>query len=95
MKKISVAEIDPYGAPIALALVPSEYTRPGRGDDLLKKIQPHLPTHPIMLVSVEEKGFRAYALFQTHLLLMLAQLEYLNFVEVDLAAEPPGAPVPF
>lgn len=95
MTKIPVAEFDPYGAPIALALVPSCFTKPEQGAPLIRRIQRHLPTRPIMLVSVEDNGYRAYAPFQTHVLLMHAQLQYLDFFEVDLNAEPPSPPPPF
>lgn len=95
MTKIPVAEFDPYGSPVALAVVPPEYTQPSQGAALIRKIQPHLPTRPIMLVSVMDNGFRAYAPFQTHLLLIHAQLQYLDFFEVDLTAEPPSPPPPF
>lgn len=47
-----------------------------------------------MLVSVEDNGYRAYASFQTHVLLMHAQLQYLDFFEVDLNAEPPSPLLP-
>lgn len=95
MTKIPVAEFDPYGAPVALALVPSNFTRPEQGARLIKRIQPYLPTRPIMLVSLEDNGYRAYASFQTHVLLMHAQLQYLDFFEVDLSAEPPSPLPPF
>lgn len=83
--KVQVAEITPYGAPILVALVPSQYTTPAAGDELLGKIQQHYRAHPIMLVSVEPNGFRAYAKFQTHLLLALIQLEILDLHELDLS----------
>jgi len=83
--RIQVAEVTPYGAPTLVALVPSDFTVPVAGDDLLVKIQRHYPTHPIMLVSVEANGFRAYAKFQTHMLLALIQLEYLDLTELDLS----------
>jgi len=83
--RIQVAEVDPYGAPTLIAIVPSEFTMPGPGDQLLSQVQRHYPTHPIMLVSVEKNGFRAHATFQTHLLLALIQLEYLDLKELDLS----------
>lgn len=86
--EILVAEITPYESPILVAIVNSEYSVAGPGDQLLKRIQPHFPTHPIMLVSVEPNGFRAYALFQTHLLLALIQLEILQTRVLDLSTPP-------
>ena len=87
--KIQVAEVTPYGSPILVAIVPSEYTNPSPGADLVMTIQKYYPTHPIMLVSVEPSGFRAYAAFETHMLLALIQLEYLDVVELDLSIPPP------
>ena len=94
--KVHVAEITPYGAPILVAIVPSAYTTPAAGDPLLRRIQRHYRAHPIMLVSVERNGYRAYAKFQTHLLLALIQLEMLDLVELDLDATPiPEEELPF
>ena len=87
--KIQVAEVTPYGSPVLVAIVPSEYTNPSPGADLALTIQKYFPTHPIMLVSVERGGFRAYASFETHLLLALIQLEYLDLSELDLSIPPP------
>lgn len=86
--KVRVTEIDPYGSVIIVAIVDPEYTVPGPGDELVKQLQPHFRIHPIMLVSVQPNGFRAYAHFQTHLLLALIQLENLNMRELDLALAP-------
>lgn len=60
----------------------------GPGCQLLKRLQPHFPVHPIMLVSVQENGYRAYAPFETHRLLALIQLEQLTLLEVDLSLPP-------
>lgn len=89
--KIQVAEIDPYGSVVIVAIVESKYTVAGAGDELLTRLLPYFKTHPIMLVSVETNGFRAYARFQTHLLLALIQLENLDLRTVDLDG-PPTAP---
>lgn len=86
--KIQVAEIDPYGSIIIVAIVNSAYTVAGPGDELLSQLQPYFKIHPIMLVSIEENGFRAYAPFQTHLLLALIQLENLSLRELDLSVPP-------
>lgn len=87
--KIQVAEVTPYGSPILVALVDSEYTTPTHGAGLIARIQPYYPTHPIMLVSVQGNGFQAYASFQTHLILALIQLEYLELTDLDLSVPPP------
>ncbi|SFD83922.1 hypothetical protein [Massilia yuzhufengensis] len=87
--KIRVAEVTPYGSPILVAVVPSEYTTPTHGADLIARIQPYFPIHPIMLVSIQGNGFQAYAPFETHRLLALIQLEYLDLNELDLSIPPP------
>jgi len=92
---IHVAEIEPYGSPILVAIVPSEFTAPGAGDELIKRIERHCRVYVVMLVSVEKNGFRAHAKFQTHVVLALIQLEYLDLVEVDLSADLPEDELPF
>lgn len=91
------AEIDPYGAPIMVAIVEPTFTLPETGAQLLTTLQPYFPTHPIMLVSVEHNGYRAYAPFETHRLLALIQLEQLTLQEIDLSKPPPekDEPLPF
>jgi hypothetical protein len=87
--KIQVAEVTPYGAPILVAIVPPEYTNPSYASSIVPTIQRHYPTHPIMLVAVDSNGFRAYAAFETHLLLALIQLELLELRDLDLTSPPP------
>lgn len=89
--KIPVAQFSPYGPSIAIALVASQYTNAEHGPAVLKRLSPHFPTQGIMLVSVEDNGFKAFATFQTGVLLALIQLEYLQFSEVDLH-KPPALP---
>ncbi|NHZ99430.1 hypothetical protein [Massilia sp. CCM 8734] len=79
------------GSLVAIVLVDSADTLPERGPALLVRLQPYFPALPIMLVSVEDNGFRAFATFQTSELLALVQLEHVNFVEVDLSARPDDA----
>lgn len=86
--KIQATEVTPYGSPVLITVVPSEYTNPAYASSLVPQIQKHYPTHPIMLVSVERNGFRAYAAFETHLLLALIQLENLDLRELDLSNPP-------
>lgn len=93
--KIHVAEVTPYGSPILIAVVPSSCTEPSNGPDMLRRVQPYYRHHPIMLVSVEQNGFRAYATFETHMLLALIQLEFLDLLELDLDAPPPDDELPF
>jgi hypothetical protein len=84
------------GSMLAIVLVDSADTLPERGPALLLRLQPYFPTLPIMLVSVEDNGFRAFAMFQTSELLALVQLEHVNFVEVNFNAEPANSPsLPF
>jgi len=88
--QLQVAEVTPYGAPILVAVVDPEFVNAERGNPLISRIQPYFPHHPIMLVAVKSNGFRAHAHFQTHLLLTLIQLEFLELSELDLN-EPPTA----
>lgn len=95
--KVQVATFAPHGSPILVAIVDSAFTVQGAAEPILKKIAGYFPTQPIMLVSIEPNGFRAYAPFQTGQLLALLQLETLTFSEIDLALPAPehGEPLPF
>lgn len=93
--RISIAEVSPHGAPLIVAIVPSEFTLLNPGPAMVEKIQRHIPTLPIMLVSIEDNGLRAYAPFQTHLLLALIQLENLDLAILDLNSPMPEAELPF
>ena len=87
--KIQVAEVTPYGSPIIIAIVDPEFMDSHAGNKLIARIQPYFPLWGIMLVAVVANGFRAYAHFQTHRLLALIQLEYLDLSELDLSLPPP------
>lgn len=95
--RIQVTEFAPHGAPILVAIVESRFTVKGAAEPLLKKVAEHFPTLPVMLVSIEANGFRAYAPFQTAELLALLQLEQLRFREIDVSLPAPedDAPLPF
>lgn len=93
--RISVAEVSPHGAPLIVAIVPSKFTHPGAGAAMIERIQHHISNLPIMLVSIEDNGLRAYAPFQTHLLLVLIQLENLDLTVLDLNSPIPAAELPF
>lgn len=93
--RVHVAEITPYGSPIIVAIVPSEFTEKTSSTELIDRIEKHQRIYSVMLVSVERNGFRTHAKFQTHVLLALIQLEYLDLVEIDLdqpAFEDPELP---
>lgn len=95
--KVKTATFSPHGAPIRVAIVDSEWLRPGPGGELLAQLQAYFPLEPIMLVAVEKDGFSAYATFQTHTLLALLQLEELTLHEIDLSTPPAekDEPLPF
>ena len=95
--KVQVTEFAPHGSPIVVAIVASRYTRSGAAQPVLKQVQAHFPERPVMLVSVERNGFRAWAPFQTGKLLALLQLETLALREIDLSLPPPekDEPLPF
>jgi hypothetical protein len=95
--RIQVTEFAPHGSPIVVAIVDSAYTVKGAAEPVLRKVAEHFPALPIMLVSIEANGFRAYAPFQTGELLALLQLEQLRFREIDISLPAPkdDAPLPF
>lgn len=92
---VQTSEWTPYGAYIRVVLVPSEYTLAGPGDRLIDRIMVYAPPYTVMLVSIEENGFRAYAPFQTQELLALLQLEELEYLPLDLSVPPPDPELPF
>lgn len=79
----------PYGADIIVVLVDSLDTVAGTGDSMLMRLTPFFPTMPIMLISVEDNGFRAYATFQTGVYLALLQLDLIVFHDLNLNTRPP------
>lgn len=94
--RIQVTQFAPHGSPIVVAIVESRLTVQGAAEPVLKKVAEHYPARPVMLVSVEPNGFRAYAPFQTGELLALLQLETLAFEEIDISVPAPDdAPLPF
>ena len=95
--RIQVTQFAPHGSPIVVALVESGFTVQGAAEPVLKKVAEHFPALPVMLVSIEPNGFRAYAPFQTGELLALLQLETLAFQEIDISLPAPESdePLPF
>lgn len=77
-----------------VALVESEYTLQEAGRPLVRLLLPFYPTIAVMLVSIEENGFRAWADFQTHEILAMVQTKKLEFEEVDTDS-PPNEELPF
>ena len=86
--RIRVTQFAPHGSPIVVAIVDSRLTVKGAAEPVLRKVAAHFPFQPVMLVSVEPNGFRAYAPFQTGELLALLQLETLELRELDLSLPP-------
>ena len=95
--QIQVTEFAPHGSPIVVAIVDSAFTVKGAAEPVVKKVAEHFPAQPIMLVSIERNGFRAYAPFQTGELLALLQLEKLELRKIDISLPAPesDAPLPF
>ena len=92
--RIQVTQFAPHGSPIVVAIVDSAFTVRGAGETVIKKVAEHFPALPIMLVSIEPNGFRAYAPFQTGELLALLQLERLDLREIDISLPAPESDVP-
>lgn len=92
--RIHVTQFAPHGSPIVVAIVDSRFTVKGAAEPVLKKVAEHFPAQPVMLVSIERNGFRAYAPFQTAELLALLQLETLAFEEIDISLPAPERDVP-
>ena len=92
--RIHVTQFAPHGSPIVVALVKSRFTVRGAAESVLKKVAEHFPAQPVMLVSIEPNGFRAYAPFQTGELLSLLQLETLEVKEIDISLPAPERDVP-
>lgn len=86
--KVRVGQFTPYGPAIVVALVDSQYTLAPAGSTVLDILSKWYPTQAIMLVSVEDNGFRAYATFETARLLALLQLEEIELVKLDLSESP-------
>ncbi|KQQ87225.1 hypothetical protein [Massilia sp. Leaf139] len=94
--RVQVTQFAPHGSPIVVAVVASAFTLKDAAEPVLKKVAEHYPALPVMLVSIEPNGFRAYAPFQTGELLALLQLEQLHFEEIDISLPPEDdAPLPF
>jgi hypothetical protein len=79
---------------LVVVLVESQYTLAEAGRPIMRLVQPFYPTLPLMLVSLEKNGYRAWADFETHKLLVLVQNKNLNFEEVDTDF-PPEEELPF
>lgn len=80
---------------LLVVLVESEVLRAGEGDRVIDQLRQHFRSLPIMLVAIEDNGYRAYAHFQTAALLAMLQLEKIQFREIDLTAALPDQELPF
>jgi hypothetical protein len=87
--RVQVTEFAPHGAAVVVAIVDPRYTLEGAAGPVWKQVSAHFPDRPVMLVSIETNGFRAWAPFQTGQLLALLQLEKLALREIDLSLPPP------
>lgn len=87
---VDCAIIEFKGSRLVVALPDSSYVRPGAGDDLIKRLQPHYPALPIMLATDELVDVPVYAAFQTAALAIFAQLDLasldLEAIDLDLPA---------
>lgn len=86
--RVKVAQWTPYSTAMVVALVDTEFTVQAAGQLLVRRIEKYFLAQAVMLVSVEEHGFKAFAYFQTHEFLALIQLDVLTFDEIDLDVPP-------
>ena len=86
--RVQITEFAPHGSPVVVAIVEPRYTVTGAAEPVWKRVSAHFPARPVMLVSIEPNGFRAWAPFQTAQLLALLQLETLALRELDLSLPP-------
>lgn len=95
--RVQVSEFAPHGSTVVVAIVEPRHTVTGIAEPVWKQVSAHFPALPVMLVSVEPNGFRAWAPFQTAQLLALLQLETLALRELDLTVPPvrEDQPLPF
>jgi hypothetical protein len=89
--KAAIATVN--GMKLAVVLV-DEIPPEREALDLLRNLTPYFPPMGIMLVTVGDNGFRAFATFQTQAILALLQLQQLAFLPLD-APLPSDPALPF
>lgn len=82
--KIGCCIVEFRRARIVLALPHSSYVRPGVGDALMKRLQPHYPGLPIALVSTEPGAVPFYAFFDAQPLMASLDISTLDLEIIDL-----------
>ncbi|MEH6436680.1 hypothetical protein [Massilia sp. DD77] len=86
--RVDTAVVTILGVRIVLVFPHPSYVYPGVGDLLIKRLEPHFPTTPIMLVHLEYGEERAYATFQTAPFLTALDIDQIFLREVDLDVLP-------
>jgi len=82
--KIECAIVEFRGARIVVALPHSSYVRPGVGDQLMLRLQPHYPGLPIALVSTQPGAVPSYSTFDAGPLLASLDVDALDLEVIDL-----------
>ena len=87
--KLRAGIVSIRGVRIALAFVQARHLGAGMGDTLLVRLTPYFFGLPIMLVSIKDSPRRAYATFETAVLLAELDLGRMDEREIDLDMPPP------
>jgi hypothetical protein len=82
--RIECSIVEFKGARIVVALPHSTYVRPGVGDALMLRLQPHYPGLPIVLVSTQPGTVPSYSTFDADPLLAALDVATLDLEVIDL-----------
>jgi hypothetical protein len=86
--KLRAGIVTVRGVRLALAFVAPSFLETGAGDALLARLTPYFPGLPIMLMSTVAGDARAYATFNTSLL--IAELDLTGVALCDLDLDTPA-----
>jgi hypothetical protein len=69
---------------MVVALPHGSWVRPGAGEELMRRLAPHYPALPILLVDNEFALLRAYAPFESEPFRQVLDLDAIEFEVIDL-----------